>query len=64
MKIEPYEIAKEIMVECVNYPKAITVIAERVCRLHANENLKAIGEIAKNEHWFENQAEGSILKNN
>jgi hypothetical protein len=49
----PYEIAKMIMLECKNYPKFIAVLAEKSCRLYANSHVKPIGEIAKNEKWFE-----------
>jgi len=49
----PYEISKKIMLDCKNYPNIITTIAENSCRLIANENIKAIGEIAINEKWFD-----------
>jgi len=49
----PYDIAKTIMEDCKNYPKIITVLAEKACRIYANEHLIAIGEIAKNEKWFD-----------
>lgn len=49
-----YSIAKNIMKDPKNYPKIVSVIAERSCRLVANQNLIPIGEIASNESWFEN----------
>jgi len=48
----PYEIAVEIMSNCKDYPKLISSLAERACRLHANQNLTPIGEIALKENWF------------
>lgn len=49
----PYEIAKTIMEECKEYPIIISSLAEKTCRLYANEKLKAVGEIAKKEKWFD-----------
>ncbi len=49
----PINIAKKIMQEPKKYPKIIASMAERTCRIHANKNVKAVGEIVKNEKWFE-----------
>jgi hypothetical protein len=48
----PYEVAKKIMTDCKEYPRIIASLAENVCRNHANENTKPIGEIAKDDCWF------------
>jgi len=48
----PYEIAKQIMSECKDYPRIISSLAEKTCRVNANKNLKLIGEIAHAEKWF------------
>lgn len=50
----PYEIAKMIMLDCKDYPKFITVLAEKSCRLYANSHVTPIGKIAEKEKWFEN----------
>ena len=49
----PYDIAKIVMNECKEYPIIISSLAEKTCRLYANEKFKAVGETAKNEKWFE-----------
>ena len=49
----PFEIAKTIMQDCKDYPRIISSLAEKSCRLYASEHLKPVGEIAKNEKWFE-----------
>lgn len=49
----PIEIANQIMSESKNYPRIIASFAERSCRLHANKQVKAVGQIAKMEGWFE-----------
>src|SRR3989339_20204 len=49
----PYGIAQTIMKECKEYPIVISSLAEKTCRLYANEKFKAVGETAKNEKWFE-----------
>ena len=41
------------MGDCKNYPKIITILAEKSCRIKANEHLKPVGEVANNEKWFE-----------
>ena len=48
----PIEIANTIMTESKKYPRIIASFAERSCRIFANKNIKAVGQIAKNEHWF------------
>ncbi len=48
----PIEIANTIMTESKNYPRVIASFAERSCRMFANKNIKAVGQIAKNENWF------------
>lgn len=50
----PYEIAKQIMKECKEYPLIISSFAEKACRLFANQNTIPIGEIALKQNWFEN----------
>jgi len=50
----PYDIAQSIMSECSDYPKIISSSAERSCRLYAIQQTKPVGEIAKNERWFDN----------
>ena len=49
----PLEIANSIMAESKKYPRIIASFAERSCRIFANKNIKAVGQIAKNENWFE-----------
>lgn len=49
----PLDIAKEIMNDCKKYPRVITSLAERSCRINANAHLKPVGLIAKNEGWFD-----------
>jgi len=48
-----YGIAKKIMKNGREYPRIISSLAEKSCRLYANEQLRPIGEIAKLEKWFE-----------
>jgi len=48
----PIEIANTIMTESKKYPRVIASLAERSCRIFANKNIKAVGQIAKNENWF------------
>lgn len=48
----PIEIANTIMKESKKYPRLIASFAERSCRIFANKNIKAVGQIAKNENWF------------
>ena len=49
----PYENAKQIMSECKNYPRMLVSMAEKSCRIIANDHLIPVGEIAKNGRWFE-----------
>lgn len=53
MKELPIEIANTIMSESKKYPRVIASYAERSCRIFANKNIKIVGQIAKNENWFE-----------
>lgn len=48
----PYETAKLIMRDCKEYPRIISSLAEKSCRLYANEHLTPVGAIAKKEKWF------------
>ncbi|MCC9167986.1 NACHT domain-containing protein [Pontibacter harenae] len=53
-KIEiPIELAKTIMNDSKSYPRIIASHAERSCRLYANKHLKAVGQIAQDEKWFD-----------
>lgn len=49
----PYTMAKDVMTNCREYPRAIGALAESECRAHANTDLKPIGEIAETARWFE-----------
>jgi hypothetical protein len=51
--IIPIDIARGIMEESKSYPRAVTSIAEKSCRLYANEHLKIVGQIANDEKWFD-----------
>jgi hypothetical protein len=51
----PYDIAKKIMEECKEFPKFISYLAEKSCKIYALKNVRTVGEIAKNEKWFVNQ---------
>ena len=44
--------AQEIMKEPKSYPRIIATIAEKTCRLNANEHLIPVGTIAQEEKWF------------
>jgi hypothetical protein len=48
----PIKIANTIMTESKKYPRVIASFAERSCRIFANKNIKAVGQIAKDENWF------------
>ena len=48
----PFDIAKIIMEDTKNYPGLIVYLAEKSCRSYANEQIKPVGEIAKNDKWF------------
>jgi len=49
----PLHIAKKIMVNCKEYPRVITFLAEKTCMINANEHIRSVGEVAKEERWFE-----------
>jgi len=49
----PFQIAKRIMADCKKFPKVIAVLAERSCKINANEQLKPVGEVAEKDKWFE-----------
>ncbi len=50
----PLNIAREIMGNCKSYPGGIVSLAEKACRMFAYANLKPVGEVAKEEKWFNN----------
>lgn len=41
------------MADCKKFPKVIAVLAERSCKINANEQLKPVGEVAEKDKWFE-----------
>jgi hypothetical protein len=45
-------VAREIMADAKNYPRIIASIAERTCHKIANKKLKPVGNIAKEQNWF------------
>lgn len=49
----PLTIAHEIMKESKAYPRIIASIAERSCRIFANDSTVAVGQTANEEQWFE-----------
>jgi hypothetical protein len=49
----PIKLANEIMTESKSYPRVIATFAERSCRLYANKHVKAVGQVAKDENWFD-----------
>lgn len=49
----PISIASKIMSDSKSYPRIIASIAERSCRIFANQNTKAVGQIANENKWFE-----------
>jgi hypothetical protein len=49
----PITIAKDIMKNPISYPRIIASIAERKCRLCANEKVKIVGEVASKKKWFD-----------
>jgi hypothetical protein len=48
----PTDIAKEIMCEPISYPRIIASMAEKSCRLYANDNVHIVGKIAVDNNWF------------
>ena len=51
--IIPIDIATNIMKSSKFYPRIIVSLAEKSCRLYANENVKIVGRIANDEKWFD-----------
>lgn len=49
----PINIAKFIMENAREYPRKVASVAEKSCRLYANKNIRAVGEVAQEEKWFE-----------
>jgi hypothetical protein len=49
----PIDIAKDIMKDPLSYPRIIATIAEKKCRLSANENIKIVGKVASENNWFD-----------
>ena len=49
----PIEIAKQIMEDSKSYPRIIASMAEKSCRLYANENVNIVGKIANDQKWFD-----------
>jgi hypothetical protein len=49
----PIDISKDIMNDPLSYPRIIASIAEKMCRLYANENVNIVGKIADKEKWFD-----------
>jgi hypothetical protein len=49
----PIEIAKKIMIDCKEYPILISSLAEKSCKINAYSEIRPVGEIAKQEKWFE-----------
>lgn len=49
----PLQIAKRVMSHCKEYPRIIAFFAEKSCKINAYEYAKPVGEIAKEEKWFE-----------
>lgn len=45
-------IAEGIMTDSKKYPRVISTLAEKACRLYANENITPVGEIASKDKWF------------
>jgi len=48
----PVEMARKIMEECKKYPRLISSLAEKSCRLYAHKELRPVGNIAQEEKWF------------
>lgn len=49
----PIDIATSIMKSSKFYPRIIVSLAEKSCRLYANENVRIVGQIANDEKWFD-----------
>jgi hypothetical protein len=41
------------MADSKSYPRSIASMAEKSCRLYANENVKIVGQIANEKKWFD-----------
>ena len=50
--IIPYEIATKIMIDCKEYPRLLSALAEKSCRIHANKLITPVGKIAEINKWF------------
>lgn len=50
----PLDVANKIMSDARSYPTYLSSTAEKVCRLYANRHIKAVGETAVKNKWFEN----------
>jgi hypothetical protein len=51
--VMPIDIARNIMKTPKSYPRLIASIAEKLCRLYANENVKIVGQVANEKKWFD-----------
>jgi hypothetical protein len=51
--IIPIEMAKSIMEDFKSHPRIIASMAEKSCRLYANENVNIVGKIANDDNWFD-----------
>jgi hypothetical protein len=51
--VMPIDIAKNIMKTPKSYPRLIASIAEKSCRLYANEHVKIVGQVANEKKWFD-----------
>ena len=54
----PINISKNIMKNPLSYPRIITSLAEKTCRLYANENVIIVGKIAKEKNGLINNLKG------
>ncbi|RYJ43277.1 NACHT domain-containing protein [Flavobacterium beibuense] len=48
----PLEIAEKVMKNPKVYPRIISIICEKTCRLNANKHIKHVGKVAKSNKWF------------
>lgn len=46
------DLAKDVMNEFKDYPRLISAMAEKTCRMYANQNIIPVGTIANEEKWF------------
>jgi hypothetical protein len=49
----PLNIAQDIMKDPLSYPRIIASMAEKNCRLYANEKNKIVGKVASEKKWFD-----------